>query len=260
MPLVGNDVIDLTDPAKAGKSRDARFIGRVFTSGERDRILNASDPDETLWTLWAGKEAAYKVMMKRDPRVCSIPRAYAVVLDGCGDPPFRSGFVATPAGTVRIRVIRKDGALHVIGMSSEPERPDDIAAGIEAADAPDGDPPPAVDRESFLVRAALLRHLPDVLKGNPGELEIRRLKAGRGLGPPRLYVRGEPSDLDISMSHDGRFVAWAFSRAQQAVDRERIPQGSANVHPSTPPSSGLARLASERPVSRTGQVFEQPEE
>jgi len=212
LPLVGNDVIDLTDPGKAGKSRDVRFISRVFTSDERHLILNSTDPDETLWTLWAGKEAAYKVMMKKTPGVCSIPREYAVSLDGCGEPSFDSGLVNTPVGTVRLCIFREGGALHVIGMSHAPEHPDDIVSGIESVSSPAEERPAAIDRESFLVRAALLLRLSDVLKGNPGEMEIRRMRFGRGLGPPRLYFQGEPSNIDISMSHDGGFVAYAFSR------------------------------------------------
>lgn len=212
MHHVGNDVIDLKDPGKTGKILDARFISRVFTSGERNVIFRSPDPDETLWTLWAGKEAAYKVMMKVDPEVCSIPRAYPVELRTGEDLPFRDGTVATPAGTVWIRVFREGDALHVIGMNTCTGNQEQIVGCVESLDFLELDAAPSTDRESFLVRASLLRHLSGCLERDPRELEIRRLKGNRGLGPPCVYIQGEPSDLDISMSHDGRFVAWAFTR------------------------------------------------
>ncbi len=212
MPHVGNDVIDLTDPGKTGKSRDVRFISRVFTSGERDFIFRSSNPDETLWTLWAGKEAAYKVMMKSDPRVCSIPRAYPVELNKREDLLFRDGTVKTPAGTVWIRVFREDDAVHVIGTDPCPGYPEEIVGGVASVDSLESDADPSADRASFLVRESLLRRLSEFLGRSPSEMEIRRLEEHRGLGPPRVYIQGKPSALDISMSHDGRFVAYAFSR------------------------------------------------
>ena len=35
----------------------------MFTPAERNRIKNFPEPDVLLWALWAGKEAAYKVLV-----------------------------------------------------------------------------------------------------------------------------------------------------------------------------------------------------
>lgn len=212
MPHVGNDIIDLKDPGKTGKSRDARFISRVFTSAERDVIFRSSRPDETLWTLWAGKEAAYKAAVKSDPLVCSIPRAYPVEMSGNGDLPLRRGTVGTPAGTIWIRVIREGDVLHVIGTDSPPGSREEVVWGVESLDSPERNAASSPGRESCLVRESLLRRLSAFLKRSPCELEIRRVMGDRGLGPPRVYIQGQPSDLDVSMSHDGRFAAYAFTR------------------------------------------------
>ncbi|PIP08679.1 MAG: hypothetical protein COX51_03190, partial [Syntrophobacteraceae bacterium CG23_combo_of_CG06-09_8_20_14_all_50_8] len=58
---VGNDIVDLTHPHAKGKSRDLRFLKRVFLPDEERQILASHEPDTMLWTLWTGKEAAYKV-------------------------------------------------------------------------------------------------------------------------------------------------------------------------------------------------------
>jgi len=151
-------------------------------------------------------------MMKTDPRVCSIPRAYPVELNKRESLPFRGGTVTTPAGTVSIRVFREGDALHVIGTDPCPGYLEEIVGGIASADSLERGAAPSSDRASFLVRESLLRRLSEFLGRSPCEMEVRRLKEQRGLGPPRVYIQGKPSALDISMSHDGRFVAYAFSR------------------------------------------------
>ena len=64
LPVVGNDVVDLDQPRCAGKAEDTRFVDRVFTAFERERIVEAPDPDRALWRRWAAKESAYKVVTK----------------------------------------------------------------------------------------------------------------------------------------------------------------------------------------------------
>ena len=81
MPPVGNDIVDLKEPDNCGKSGDDRFLGRVFTPEERDRIVAAACPDQLLWAFWAAKEAAYKAVSRDDPSICSTPRRYGVALD-----------------------------------------------------------------------------------------------------------------------------------------------------------------------------------
>lgn len=57
---VGIDVVDCLERRMRGKAGDARFVARVFTETEADRIRNSRDPDLTLWMMWAAKEAVFK--------------------------------------------------------------------------------------------------------------------------------------------------------------------------------------------------------
>jgi hypothetical protein len=40
-------------------------------------------------------------------------------------------------------------------------------------------------------------------------MEIRRTESGSRPGPPRLYYQGKRTTLDLSLSHDGHFGAYA---------------------------------------------------
>ena len=65
--ILGNDVVDLTDPRCPGKASDRRFLRRVFTEPEAAAIRESPTPDLTLWQYWAAKEAAFKAVSRLLP-------------------------------------------------------------------------------------------------------------------------------------------------------------------------------------------------
>lgn len=62
MLAVGNDIIDLKEVYPLQKTKDARFLHRVFTDEEINQIINAENPEWLLWLFWAAKETAYKLV------------------------------------------------------------------------------------------------------------------------------------------------------------------------------------------------------
>ena len=63
---------------------------------------------------------------------------------------------------------------------------------------------------SLFLRQSLAQGLAAHLHLNPSDIKIKREKEQGGLGPPCLYIGGKKSVIDISLSHDGRFVAYVF--------------------------------------------------
>ena len=210
MPHVGNDVVDLTNPAGIGKSRDIRFIRRVFTSAEKALIQGSANPDRMLWSLWAAKEAAYKAMRKSRPYVSSVPRSYYVVpWSREADSPL-IGTVETPAGIAFARFFHEEKTVHAIAVTEHPVGFKEILWGVEATTDGRDRPMSAVDNPSYLVREALIRRLSQGPDYGDVDMEIRRIEDVRGLGPPKLFIDGKCSNKeDISLSHDGNFVAYA---------------------------------------------------
>lgn len=227
MPPVGNDIVDLETPCNRGKSGDGRFLERVFTPEERDLIAGAARPDALLWSLWAAKEAAYKAVSRDNPGVCSIPRRYRVVPGTAplffpqgekgGAVPFFSGRVFTPRGELALSVFAAEGYVHALAAGSEAElekivrRVDragvtEDARGFSCA-AHAGDSENIPDPSAF-VRARVLREIARRNNCPFDELEIRNDPAGPGA--PRVFLRGLPFAAEISLSHDGRFTAFAL--------------------------------------------------
>ncbi len=191
-----------------GKSRDTRFVSRVFTVDERALIFSSSDADAMLWTLWAGKEAAYRVVKKYRPDICSIPREYPVRPVGWEGGCLCRGMAETPGGPVPLRFFHDAaGSVHAVGAGRAGDL-GDVFWGVEVID--DGGAAGSTADQSLLVREALIRRLSAHTGLGAARMEVRRLGDSRRLEPPVLFIDGRPAGVDISLSHDGRFIAYAF--------------------------------------------------
>jgi phosphopantetheine--protein transferase-like protein len=202
---VGNDLVDLKDPENIGKSKDDRFLGRVFTAEERGRIASAPSPDTLLWSLWAAKEAAYKAVSRADPAVCSIPHRYPVLLDtedAKRDIVRLAGKVITPRGELALEVAVAADWIHALAAGTVEalkrvyRRVKRLEDGKDAADP------------SAFVRRELLREIARHLDCSVGDLSV--VKNPDGPDVPRVLFRGRFLAAEVSLSHEGRFAAFAF--------------------------------------------------
>jgi phosphopantetheinyl transferase (holo-ACP synthase) len=211
LPGVGNDVVDLQEPENQGKSRDDRFLARVFTVEERELITRAAAPDTLLWALWAAKEAAYKAVSRGDPSLCSIPRRYPVHFDGgsvavtktagAGADGRLTGRMITPRGELALRITVTNDYVHALAAGPDA----DFAGIIQRVDRIEdrgnsGDP-------SAFVRRQLLAEISRRLDCPLEDLAVRE---SAGSGAPRVFLDGRPLALEISLSHDGRFTAFVL--------------------------------------------------
>jgi len=203
--LIGNDIVDLTDPQAKGKNRDIRFIERVFTPDEQRKIQKSDEPDIVLWSLWAGKETGYKAMSKTHPAVSSSPGSYAVQLSDTPLP--ESGTVETPCGPVSVRFRVTGEYIHCIGATTD-EGLNSIVWDVQTMLRPEISPKYQSDFVRNMARGKISR----CLKEDPETIKIIRPQGHHGLGPPVVYAGEKRTAIDISMSHDGRFAACAVSR------------------------------------------------
>lgn len=209
--------MDLNDPHNMGKSRNLRFVNRVFTQSEQELIVGSAKPDTMVWALWAGKETAYKIINKCHLSASSAPRLYIVHLDqregSCRSVDFPeagstvSGSVDTPYGSVSIKIFITSDYVHCIGSTSSLEELDSLVWHVDRI-SPDSEL--ISDYESTFVRKALKKRLLAYCNRDEQDINIRREKGPHGLGPPFVCINGTPAEIDISLSHDGVFTAYAF--------------------------------------------------
>ncbi|MDI6776096.1 MAG: 4'-phosphopantetheinyl transferase superfamily protein [Syntrophales bacterium] len=205
----------MTDAGARGKSRNIRFVNRVFIPDEQRQIFDSSHPDIVLWALWAGKETAYKIIRKSISGAPFIPLLYKVSCpENCkraGRFPLENdhipGITDTPWGKVTIRIFITCDYIHCIGTM-------DLSGGIDSVVWKVDLLPPVAEAiaeyedESAFLRETIRRHLSVFLNRTPEEIEIRRSEGA--LGPPFVYLKDKPAGIDISLSHDGKFTAYAF--------------------------------------------------
>ncbi|MFP4573454.1 MAG: 4'-phosphopantetheinyl transferase superfamily protein [Desulfobacterales bacterium] len=207
---VGNDIVDLKTQAAKGKSTDTRFMRKVLTPHEKQAVLHASDPDQYLWALWASKESAYKAVSKSYPQVPAAPKRYPVFLTSKPSAILMNGVVHGPKGIARVRLFLNQEYVHCIGLYSCSHGLNDICWGLEkilpCQSAVDGLP---AESQSAMVRRMAAKSIARQLNLDPEKIQIKRIKNDLGLGPPMVYINGSRSTIDISLSHHGRFNAYA---------------------------------------------------
>lgn len=230
---IGNDIVDLAEPGVAGKERDQRFMARVFTQAERQRILEAAAPTLALWRTWTAKETAFKIASKLREGVVFAHRKFEV---GPGPALVGAAVSGSAPDWVSVRFedldihVRWETALdyiHCVGQlvrgegmsaSDAPEaagRARRLLAGIlhngQALDGVLSRAEQASVHSTASERARLLaRRLMD--RWDLQGAEIVRSWRAWGWSPPVIARQGQPvTGFDVSLSHDGRFVAAALA-------------------------------------------------
>ena len=188
--MVGNDVVDLRARAVVAGPRHPRFDARVFAPSEHRALRESDAPNALRWTLWAAKEAAYKVAKKLDDATVWSPLRFVVSLAG-GD-----GTVEHAGRSIPVRVEADAERVHAVA-TDRAEALDGVRSRVAELEGPDADP-------STAVRRLAREELAPLLGGDPGALEI-----GRRDRIPVLRVGGRDAPFDLSLSHHGRFVAFA---------------------------------------------------
>jgi phosphopantetheinyl transferase len=190
---VGNDVVDLALPETRLGGLHPRWGERVFCDAER-HALEASRSRHLLhWALWAAKESAYKALKRLEPETVFSPREFEVEL---------SSLPANGAGAAVGRVVYRGEmfglAVRVDGVSVHALATSEDEAGervLWKVDDARGDPGTAVRR---LAKSAI----GSALGLDPAGLRIVNR-------PPVATFRDGRSRIGVSLSHHGRFVAFA---------------------------------------------------
>jgi phosphopantetheinyl transferase (holo-ACP synthase) len=229
-------VVDLSDPRCAGKASDHRFMRRVFSPGEFRTIRGSPHPELTLWLFWAGKEAAFKSVTKaRGEAPTFHHHRFLVSFSGDPCPPgeghsqtLYSGRAQFEDTNLALLAQVSEGGLHVISWAESTEGSSPPVHSDEALQAgdvgtPDGRWKVAL-RERFSApewaciihessartrlgaRASLARKM--VLEEE--RLEIRCGPGVPGRRVPLVFLDGHPLSVDLSLSHHGELLAWAF--------------------------------------------------
>ncbi|NNM54624.1 MAG: 4'-phosphopantetheinyl transferase superfamily protein [Spirochaetales bacterium] len=194
--LVGNDLVDLELPQAQAKFRDKRYVERVLTSSEIQTLAQAQKPHQMLCTFWAAKESCFKVLQKLDPNTVFSPR----LLEVQGSPESSSSSVLHfQDRQLFVSWTWGEGWVHCLATMSLSYSP---LFRVETFDS-----------HQFSESEAV-RNLGKKLFQELGwtEVQFRRVirQDSRPLWP-QAYLGSNLIPVDVSFSHDGRFVASALA-------------------------------------------------
>jgi phosphopantetheinyl transferase len=229
------DVVDLSDPRCVGKAGDARFLARVLAEVERASVAASPDPDRVLWRLWAAKEAAFKAASKLRGAPPSFSHAAFLVdpaetLSGDG-----FGQVRWEDLTLRVHWHELAGRVAAVAWNGRTEdEPIEWGWGAAAElDPAPRDPlealivrlsererAPIHSRASALVRLAARTALAEALEVEEGRIAVVTREGPRGRMPPEVLLDGNPAPADVSLSHHGRWFAWAIRLAVSLAPKQ----------------------------------------
>jgi len=235
--VVGNDVVDLAQPRTRGRSSDERFVARVLAPAEADAVRRAGDPDLELWCRWAAKEAGYKVVSKligAPPPF--VHRAFepvweeggAVAHTAADHVVVRRGVVRYAGHTVPVTVERAGSTLHAVAHAPREGLPLRVSVVPRVASLDDTGVAWAASREeltsrltpreadavyslaSAAVRVGARGELAALMGVDEARLEIVCAPGPASQRPPHVLLDGQDAEADVSLSHDGRWIAWAL--------------------------------------------------
>jgi phosphopantetheinyl transferase (holo-ACP synthase) len=228
--FVGNDVVDLTNTRTEGRALDERFIGRVFDADEQEGIRAAGASDLEIWSRWAAKEAGFKAISKHlGAPPPFVHRAFKVTWSASYDRDagvVREGTVRYGEVVARVTVDVRPGAVHAVAVcAQESSGPFHLEPRVVLIDSPGERWSAPLDelmprfsaqeadavysRPSAAVRIGARANLAERLQIDEGRVEIVCAPGTTSQRPPRVLVDGGQAGADVSLSHDGQWIAWA---------------------------------------------------
>lgn len=199
--MVGNDIVDLRDPDADVESYRPGFDARVFTSRERARIAAAPRPADERWTYWAAKEATYKLARRLDSNVIFAPQRFEVHAI-CRQ---RRAIVTHRTDRYFVEFDETPERIHAIAVRSESEL-DAVLSRVDSIDAGE------VRNESAVVRRLACDTIAERMSIPPASLEIRATNR-----IPELIHCNQTTGVGVSLSHHGRWVAFACHQGEERV-------------------------------------------
>jgi hypothetical protein len=209
--MLGNDVVDLLDTDSRPESYRPRFDARVFAESERRAIARDVRTLSRRWAHWGAKEAAYKLARRIEPGFVFQPKRLVVEfepvsrtagrrLERCGRLELSpaAGWEAPETLILEIRSFETPERVHVIALPAGADWGAVDADAVEL-DPIDADPSEAV---RVLAKRAVARSL---------AVPEARLAIGRRRRIPTIELDGVETSLSLSLSHHGRWVAYAMT-------------------------------------------------
>jgi len=214
---VGNDIIDITSPENLVKHSNERLVLRVLSVDEQSQLLKSNRPELVFLAQWAAKESAYKLLKKRDSNLLFAHAKFHVTgADSYIEKGKNPGQVTYAKNSqddnevVNVEWQRSDSWLHCIARCPITPAPFIYCIELISSDLISGDFSEEEQISIYSDQSKAVRNLAKKMlrKRKIDHPRIIRHKEERRFSPPWIYAdKKRVNHLDLSLSHDGKFMA-----------------------------------------------------
>jgi phosphopantetheinyl transferase (holo-ACP synthase) len=198
---------------------------RVFDPAERLRVQANTELQRAQWSHWAAKEAGFKAVSKalRRPPVFEH-RKFVAHLDAG----LTRGVVEYLEWKMELRIEQTEDSVHALAWAGA-QQADAMArtqTGVHEIEVTPDNRSRVSSKAAALLTASELatiqhdgsawcrvyarRALANHLGHDESAIRILGDPESPGRAPARLFIEGDTSPPDLTLSHHGRWVAWAF--------------------------------------------------
>ena len=188
--MIGNDIIDLQLASVQSDWRRKGFLDKLFSITEKSFIYDSSDPSVAVWRLWSMKESVYKIHVRSSKVRSFNPKHFS-----CTFKTGTEGIVISNERTYKTKTLSNGDFIHTIATGSDVEQ--GIFDGLIMKED-------QKDLSSLLYK----KTLEDLAKRQfLGINDLQLLK--NELQVPELFLNGNKLQMSCSLSHHGRYGAYA---------------------------------------------------
>jgi len=189
--MIGNDVVDLSDPETSRDACHPGFDRRVFKSEETRSLATDHSDLRMRWILWSAKEAAYKAARREAVAAFFSPARFVVDLDRA-----LRGSVRYEDCRWSVRVEIHADCVHAV-VSDDESFTGILSGTCRLAEVGFHDPSEGVRRFAISSIATQL---------GVATSDLRIAKADR---IPQLFLAEATTPIAISLSHHGSYAGYA---------------------------------------------------
>lgn len=188
--MIGNDIVDLRIVLPENNAANIQYLQKICTDKEIALINAASIPNIMLWRIWTMKEAAYKIASKKADFRLFNPKKFNTEIINDSE-----GKIHCEWGEYKVWTYINEKWINSIAIESDKNW---FADAMETENK---------DLSEEVRKALIFSYIYNLdSSAEINSLEIRK----NDNGFPYLYKENQLLSVNLSLSHHGKCIAWAF--------------------------------------------------
>jgi len=197
--MIGNDIVDIAEAARKSDWRRKGFLRKVFTGKEQLYISNSDNPDLIVWLLWSMKESAYKIYLRQQRKYFVSPLKLESELITCFKGSFKGKvFIENFVFSTNSKVTKEFISTTALA-DGKLRRGEIFQKDLEFRNKD-------FDKQRKEIYLSISKTFSEKINKPTGKISIKK----DNFGIPYIFEEQRQLEASVSISHHGRYGAYAF--------------------------------------------------